>query len=58
MSTPEEAQKCIDNLSGIDLNGRKIRVDFSVTKRPHQSTPGEYSEWTGRLLQTKTMGLT
>lgn len=43
MSNVDEAQACIDHLSGIDLNGRKIRVDFSMTTRPHQSTPGEYS---------------
>jgi RNA recognition motif-containing protein len=43
MSNVDEAQECINNLSGIDLNGRKIRVDFSITTKPHQSTPGEYS---------------
>ncbi|KAG6896754.1 hypothetical protein C0992_006329 [Termitomyces sp. T32_za158] len=26
----------------IDLNGRRIRVDYSVTDRPHAPTPGEY----------------
>ena len=25
-----------------DLNGRRIRVDYSVTDRPHAPTPGEY----------------
>ena len=25
-----------------ELNGRRIRVDYSVTERPHQPTPGEY----------------
>lgn len=25
-----------------ELNGRRIRVDFSVTERPHNPTPGEY----------------
>lgn len=25
-----------------ELNGRRIRVDYSVTDRPHASTPGEY----------------
>ncbi|KAH8999425.1 hypothetical protein EDB92DRAFT_2007736 [Lactarius akahatsu] len=42
MSTVEEATKCITELNGIDLNGRRIRVDYSVTDRPHAPTPGEY----------------
>ncbi|KAF8966514.1 hypothetical protein BDZ97DRAFT_1917613 [Flammula alnicola] len=42
MSAVEEATKCIENLNGIELNGRRIRVDYSVTDRPHASTPGEY----------------
>ncbi|KAG7096609.1 hypothetical protein E1B28_004026 [Marasmius oreades] len=42
MSTVEEATRCIQELNGIELNGRRIRVDFSVTDRPHQPTPGEY----------------
>jgi len=42
MSTVEEATKCIAELNGIDLNGRRIRVDYSVTDRPHAPTPGEY----------------
>lgn len=25
-----------------ELNGRRIRVDYSVTDRPHAPTPGEY----------------
>ncbi|KAI0301856.1 hypothetical protein B0F90DRAFT_1809953 [Multifurca ochricompacta] len=42
MSTVEEATKCIAELNGVDLNGRRIRVDYSVTDRPHAPTPGEY----------------
>ncbi|EIM85582.1 RNA-binding domain-containing protein [Stereum hirsutum FP-91666 SS1] len=42
MSTVAEAEKCIQELNGVDLNGRRIRVDFSVTDRPHAPTPGEY----------------
>ncbi|KIM42787.1 hypothetical protein M413DRAFT_18510 [Hebeloma cylindrosporum] len=41
MSTVEEATKCVENLNGIELNGRRIRVDY-FTDRPHASTPGEY----------------
>jgi len=42
MSTVEEATKCVQELNGIELNGRRIRVDYSVTDRPHAATPGEY----------------
>ncbi|KIY45966.1 RNA-binding domain-containing protein, partial [Fistulina hepatica ATCC 64428] len=42
MSTVEEATLCIQSLNGIELNGRRIRVDYSVTDRPHNPTPGEY----------------
>ncbi|KAF8514822.1 hypothetical protein BU17DRAFT_30699, partial [Hysterangium stoloniferum] len=42
MSTVEEATRCIQELNGVDLNGRRIRVDYSVTDRPHAPTPGEY----------------
>ncbi|KAA1466064.1 RNA-binding domain-containing protein [Dentipellis sp. KUC8613] len=42
MSTVEEATRCVTELNGIDLNGRRIRVDYSVTDRPHAPTPGEY----------------
>ncbi|KAI5453666.1 hypothetical protein NCC49_005488 [Naganishia albida] len=42
MSTIEEAQKCIDNLNGTELQGRRIRVDFSTTTKPHNPTPGAY----------------
>ncbi|KZV71390.1 RNA-binding domain-containing protein [Peniophora sp. CONT] len=42
MATVEDAERCIKELNGLDLNGRRIRVDFSVTNRPHAPTPGEY----------------
>ncbi|GJJ07237.1 hypothetical protein Clacol_001437 [Clathrus columnatus] len=42
MSTVEEATRCITELNGVELNGRRIRVDYSVTDRPHAPTPGEY----------------
>ncbi|KAI0075399.1 RNA-binding domain-containing protein [Panus rudis PR-1116 ss-1] len=42
MSTVDEATRCIKELNGVELNGRRIRVDFSVTDRPHAPTPGEY----------------
>ncbi|EIW62168.1 RNA-binding domain-containing protein, partial [Trametes versicolor FP-101664 SS1] len=42
MSTTDEAGRCIKELNGVELNGRRIRVDYSVTDRPHAPTPGEY----------------
>ncbi|CAG8581528.1 6614_t:CDS:2, partial [Acaulospora colombiana] len=42
MSTVEEATRCVSELNGVELNGRRIRVDYSVTERPHAPTPGEY----------------
>ncbi|KAJ7590771.1 hypothetical protein C8J56DRAFT_933859 [Mycena floridula] len=42
MATVEDATRCIAELNGTDLNGRRIRVDYSVTDRPHAPTPGEY----------------
>ncbi|KAK4519160.1 prephenate dehydratase [Mucor velutinosus] len=37
-----EATRARDALNGIDIDDRKIRVDYSVTHRPHTPTPGEY----------------
>ncbi|THH12334.1 hypothetical protein EW145_g6 [Phellinidium pouzarii] len=42
LATVEDASRCVAELNGIDLNGRRIRVDYSVTDRPHAPTPGEY----------------
>lgn len=29
-------------MNGVELDGRRLRVDFSITKRPHTPTPGVY----------------
>lgn len=42
MRTIEDAQRCIDKLNGVALQGRPIRVDFSATRKPHNPTPGQY----------------
>ncbi|KAJ9123562.1 hypothetical protein QFC24_003777 [Naganishia onofrii] len=42
MSSTAEAEKCIESLNGMELQGRRIRVDFSTTHRPHNPTPGAY----------------
>lgn len=31
-----------ERANGMELDGRRIRVDFSITKRPHTPTPGIY----------------
>jgi len=38
----EDATEARNAMSGAELDGRKIRVDFSITKRPHTPTPGMY----------------
>ncbi|CAO3581891.1 unnamed protein product [Absidia cylindrospora] len=38
----EDATRARDETNGVDLDGRKVRVDFSVTHRAHSPTPGEY----------------
>uniref|UniRef100_A0A1I7XAG3 RRM domain-containing protein n=1 Tax=Heterorhabditis bacteriophora TaxID=37862 RepID=A0A1I7XAG3_HETBA len=38
----EDACAARDKLSGTELDGHKIRVDFSLTKRAHTPTPGQY----------------
>ncbi|CAO3699501.1 unnamed protein product [Rhizopus stolonifer] len=37
-----EATRARDALNGMDIDERKIRVDYSVTHRPHTPTPGQY----------------
>lgn len=31
-----------EQLSGIEIDYRRIRVDYSITQRPHSPTPGVY----------------
>merc|ERR1719275_80597 len=38
----DDASEAREALNGIELDGRKIRVDFSITKRAHTPTPGMY----------------
>jgi len=38
----DDAEEARDKMNGIDLDGKKIRVDFSITKRAHTPTPGMY----------------
>merc|ERR1719346_940345 len=38
----EDATEARNAMTGTELDGRKIRVDFSITKRAHTPTPGMY----------------
>merc|ERR1712183_376041 len=38
----EDSTEARNEMNGIELDGRKIRVDYSITKRPHTPTPGMY----------------
>jgi len=38
----EDAVAAREKLNGAELEGREIRVDFSITKRAHSPTPGQY----------------
>lgn len=37
-----DAKVAKDATNGIDIDGRRIRVDYSFTQRPHTPTPGKY----------------
>jgi len=38
----EDAEEAKYQATGMEIDGKKIRVDFSNTERPHPSTPGVY----------------
>ena len=38
----EDAEEARKTMTGTEMDGRKIRVDFSITKRAHTPTPGMY----------------
>jgi len=37
-----DAEDAKEKLSGAELDGRRIRVDYSITQRAHTPTPGVY----------------
>ncbi|KAI8072228.1 uncharacterized protein B0P05DRAFT_473907, partial [Gilbertella persicaria] len=37
-----DATRAREALNGMEIDDRQIRVDYSVTHRPHTPTPGEY----------------
>ncbi|CAG8696216.1 16557_t:CDS:2, partial [Acaulospora morrowiae] len=42
MNSVEEASMAKEKTNGMEINGRNMRVDYSLTQRPHTPTPGEY----------------
>ncbi|XP_072482522.1 uncharacterized protein [Notamacropus eugenii] len=38
----EDAIEAKEGADGVELHGHRIRVDFSITRRPHPRTPGIY----------------
>jgi len=38
----EDASEARAAMADTEIDGKKIRVDFSITKRPHTPTPGHY----------------
>ena len=40
--TVDDAAEARKEMDGKELDGKPIRVDFSITKRPHTPTPGMY----------------
>ena len=38
----EDAKAAKEAMYDQEIDGQRIRVDFSITKRPHTPTPGVY----------------
>lgn len=38
----DDATVAKEQCSGMEINGRRIRVDYSITERAHSPTPGVY----------------
>ncbi|KAM3928558.1 transformer-2 protein homolog alpha isoform 2-T2 [Leptodactylus fuscus] len=38
----EDSREAMEHANGMELDGRRIRVDYSITKRAHTPTPGIY----------------
>ena len=47
----DDAKEAKERANGMELDGCRIRVDFSITKRPHTPTAGIYM---GRPTYEKT----
>ncbi|XP_051927566.1 transformer-2 protein homolog alpha isoform X1 [Hippocampus zosterae] len=40
----EDSKEAMERANGMEIDGRVIRVDYSITKRAHTPTPGIYME--------------
>lgn len=38
----DDATEAKDQCTGMEIDGRRIRVDYSITERAHTPTPGIY----------------
>lgn len=38
----EDATDAVKAMNGKDIDGREVRVDYSITKKAHTPTPGKY----------------
>ena len=38
----DDSKEAMERANGMELDGRRIRVDYSITKRAHTPTPGMY----------------
>ena len=49
----EDAESAKEQCTELDIDGRRIRVDYSITRRPHSPTPGIYM---GRTTSSSRRG--
>ncbi|XP_073437526.1 transformer-2 protein homolog alpha isoform X2 [Dendrobates tinctorius] len=47
----EDSREAMEHANGMELDGRRLRVDYSITKRAHTPTPGIYM---GRPTQRRS----
>ncbi|KAI8062401.1 hypothetical protein BC940DRAFT_210839, partial [Gongronella butleri] len=40
--TQDDATRACTEMNGQEIDGNVVRVDYSITHRPHSPTPGEY----------------
>ena len=52
-----DAKDAKAELDGTTLDGRKLRVDFSLTSKPHEPTPGQYLGKKGYVSGSSNMAV-
>lgn len=48
-----DARAARDNCCGMEIDGRRIRVAYSITERPHTPTPGVYMGRSTKILRER-----